>query len=316
MAESLKLTIACDDFETVLPLKRGEIAVEGVELEFQPEMSNPERHRRMVRDLAFDICELNICPYLVARSHDAALTALPVFLFRKFRHGNIFINPSSSIKLPPDLIGKRVGSPHLQSAGNVWVNGILKDEHGIDTRTFRWLVERGEDVEFERPADIKVDRIAAGETAVSMLMKGQVDAVITPTVPKPLIEGDPRIARLFPDYVEREKSYFRRTGIFPIMHVTAIRADVVRRHPWVVPRLVEAFERAKSSAYRRLADTRVVPQAWFGATWEEERCLLGSDPWSYGLTDSNRRNIETIVRYTHEQGMIARRPAVDELFVL
>jgi 4,5-dihydroxyphthalate decarboxylase len=316
MTAKLKLSIACDDFEIIRALKDGTVSFESLDLSFAEEMSNPVRHRRMVRDLAFDICELNIVPYIIARSQGCEITAIPVFLFRKFRHGNIFINPHSSIRSVQQLVGQRVGCPSLLSAGNVWINGIIGDEDGVLSRSFKWMVERDEDVPFPIPDDIQVDRADSDKSVVSMLMDQEIAAVISPTVPKALIAGDPRIGRLFPDYVDREKAYFRRTGIFPIMHVMALRLDIVRMHPQIVDDLVRGFESAKFAAYERLSETRIIPQAWFGATWEEERQLLSADPWQYGLTEANLNNLRTIIRYTYEQGMIPRLLDVQELFTV
>ena len=138
---------------------------------------------------------------------------------------------------------------------------------------------------------------------------------MTPQTPKPILDGDKRIARLFPDYVERERAYFQETGIFPIMHVTTIKQEIVDRYPWVPMMLCRAFEEAKQLAYQRMANVRVVPLPWFAAHWEEERKLFGPDPWAYGLGEANRRTIETAVRYTHEQGMTSRPMSIDEMFV-
>jgi 4,5-dihydroxyphthalate decarboxylase len=148
-----------------------------------------------------------------------------------------------------------------------------------------------------------------------MLLDGELPAIITPQTPQALLDGDARIVRLFADYVARERAYFQASGIFPIMHVTAIRDDVVARHPWVPAALCRAFQRAKELAYRRLANVRVVTLPWFGAHWEDERALFGPDPWRYGLDAVNRKTLETAIRYTHEQGMIGAPPSVDALFV-
>jgi 4,5-dihydroxyphthalate decarboxylase len=148
-----------------------------------------------------------------------------------------------------------------------------------------------------------------------MLLEGDIPAMISPLVPKPLLEGDKRIVRLFPDYVQRERDYFLQTGLFPIMHVTAIKQEIVDRHPWVPLVLMRAFEEAKQAAYRRMANVRVVPLPWFGSHWEEEWRLLGPDPWLHGLGAANRKNLDTIARYSHEQGLTSRAMTVDEMFV-
>ena len=306
MASRITLTIACDDFDHIRALIDGTVKPQGIDLVFITELTNPERHGRMVRDLAFDVCELNLPTYLIARERGVPITALPVFLFRKFRHGNVYINPQAGIATPKDLIGKRIGCPTMQPASSVWINGILQDQYAVPFRSQTWVVERNEDAAFTPPADLKIERAPRGKSVVSMLLNGELPAIMTPQTPKPLLDGDNRIARLFPDYVERERDYFQATGIFPIMHVTAIKQEVVDRYPWVPAMLSRAFEDAKQKAYQRMANVRVVPLPWFGAHWEDEWALFGPDPWAYGLGEANRKTLETAIRYAHEQGMIAR----------
>jgi 4,5-dihydroxyphthalate decarboxylase len=315
MASRITLTIACDDFDHIRALIDGTVKPQGIDLVFITELTNPERHGRMVRDLAFDVCELNMPTYLVARDAGVPITAFPVFLFRRFRHGHVFINPRAGISGPHDLIGRRIGCTTLQPASNVWINGILQDRHGVPFREQTWVVERDEDAPFTPPPWLKIERVRPGKSAVTMLLDGELSALMTPQTPKPILDGDQRIARLFPDYVERERIYFKETGIFPIMHVTAIKQEIVDHHPWVPMMLCRAFEEAKQLAYRRMANVRVVPLPWFAAHWEEERKLFGSDPWAYGLGEANRKTIETAVRYTHEQGLTSRAMTVDEMFV-
>jgi len=315
MRAPLDLKVACDPFEFVRALGEGHVATDGLRLHFQPEMSNPVRHRAMARDLAFDVCELNITTYLIARDQGLPLTAIPVFLFRKFRHGSIFINPRGKVRVPADLAGARIGCPTLQPASNLWIHGILEEDYGVSFRDVHWVVEREEDLAFSPPPGMRVERAPAGRTVVQMLMDGEIDAVSAPQVPRELLKGDPRIARLFPNYVDLEKSYFSRTGLFPIMHVTAIPSALVAREPWIVRSLMQAFESSKREAYQRFANTRIATLAWFGALWEEEFSLLGSDPWEFGLSQKNRQNLATAIRYAQRQGFITSDKTIEDLFV-
>ena len=315
MAGRITLTVACDDFDHIRALMDGSVKPEGIDPVFITELTNPERHGRMARELAFDVCELNLPTYLIARDSGVPITAIPIFLFRKFRHGNVYINPQSGITKPVDLIGKRIGSTTLQPASNVWINGILQDRHGVPHREQTWVVERDEDAPFAAPAWLKIERVPRGKSAVSMLLDGELPALMTPQTPKPIFDGDKRIARLFPDYVEHERTCFQETGIFPVMHVTAIKQEIVERYPWVPMVLSRAFEAAKQLAYQRMANVRVVPLPWFAAHWEDERKLFGPDPWAYGLGAANRKTIVTAVRYTHKQGMTSRPMTVGEMFI-
>jgi 4,5-dihydroxyphthalate decarboxylase len=314
MPGALKLKVACDPFESVRALMERRIQPEGVELEFAPEMSNPVRHRGMVRDLAFDLCELNISTYLIARDQGVPITALPLFLYRKFRHGSIFVNPASGVRSAKDLEGAVLGCPTVQAASNVWIHGVLSDAGELDHRKITWLAERDEDIAFQPRGALRIERTAPKQSVVDLLLAGEIAAVTTPQTPAAYLAGDPRIVRLFPDYVERERAYYTRTGLFPIMHVTAAPTALLEREPWIVEPIMRAFEASKAEAYAHAANVRVANLAWFGALWEEERALLGDDPWLYGLGENNIRNVMTAVRYTHEQGMTSRMMSLGELF--
>lgn len=148
-----------------------------------------------------------------------------------------------------------------------------------------------------------------------MLVEGELDAVIHPEVIRPVMDRDKRVRRLFENYKELEVEYFKRTGIFPIMHTTAIKQEIVERHPWVPLNLMEAFQRAKEIAYQRMENPRRVPLAWFRSALEEQEDILGRDPWVYGLGEANRKNLETLIQYSYEQGCIGRRIPIEELFV-
>jgi len=315
MASKLELTVACGGYEIVRALEDGTVRADGIDLVMLTGMGSRERHWRLARRLEFDVCEMNVGAYFMARDRGLPITAIPVFLHRRFRHGFIFVNTRAGIETPRDLIGKRVGSTNFQPAGNIWIRGILEEHYGVPHQAITWVVERSEDVEFEPPPGLRIEKAPEGQSLDALLAEGELPAMISPTVPRPFVDGDPRVARLFPDYKAIELEYFRQTGIFPIMHVTVVKQAIVDRYPWVATNLVQAFEQAKQAAYRRVANPRMVPLAWMRTAWEEERALLGPDPWEYGLSETNRRNLATILRYTRQQGLISREPALDELFV-
>lgn len=198
---------------------------------------------------------------------------------------------------------------------NIWIRGILEEYFGVPHKALTWITEREEDIEFTLPEGLRIDMIPSKKSLDDMLVEGELDAIISPTFPLSFLHGDNRVGRLFPNYKEVEIDYYRQTGIFPIMHVTVIRQDIIDKHPWVAMSLMQAFDEAKRLAYERVRNPRVVPLAWFSRAWEEQNEILGSDPWIYGLGEANRKNLETAIRYTYQQGLIGRQMSLSELFV-
>ena len=314
MAKKLELTLACGPYESVRALIEGTVAPDGVEFTVLTNMDSSTRHWRMLRNREFDVCELSMSSYLVAKDQGYPLTAVPVFLHRRFRHGFIFVNSAAGISEPKDLIGKRIGVKTFQTTAILWIRGILESEYGVAHTEVTWVTELEEDVEFNPAAGLALERAPAGRTVEDMLVDGEVDAVLHPDLIEPILNSDSRVGRLFENYHEVELDYFRRTGIFPIMHVTAIRQELIDENPWLPINLNRAFEASKEAAYKRLANPRVVPLAWFRSYLDEERELFGGDPWEYGLGERNRHNLETAIGYSHECGLISRKLSVDELF--
>jgi 4,5-dihydroxyphthalate decarboxylase len=310
----LTLTVAAGDYDIVRPLKEGLVEAAGLNLIFLTDMGPRERHWRLARKSEFDVCEENVGAYFIARDQGHALSALPVFMHRRFRHGFVFINTNAGIKSPKDLIGREVGGTNFMPAGNIWMRGILEQHYGVPHRELTWVVDRSEDIAFEPPPGLKIKMKTSPKSLSDMLADGDIPAMISPTIPRPFTLGDKRIARLFPDYKQIELDYFRSTGIFPIMHVTTIRQEIVDKYPWVTTNLVKAFEASKQLAYRRVQNPRMVPLAWVRTAVEEQEEVLGRDPWQYGLTPANRKNLETIQRYVHQQGMISKVRPLEELF--
>jgi 4,5-dihydroxyphthalate decarboxylase len=241
--------------------------------------------------------------------------AIPVFLHRRFRHGFAFVNTAKGIAKPTDLIGRKIGVKSFLVTAVHWLRGILEHEYGVPHKSIEWFAELDEDVDFATPGDLNLTRLPHDKSVETMLADGELDAVLHSDLIKPYLAGDPRVARLFPDYKREEIAYFRRTGIFPIMHVMGIKAEILERHPWVAINMQNAFEQSKAIAMRRMENPRIVPLAWYREAWEEQEEILGPDPWAYGLSAQNRKTLETLVGYSVEQGLIRRALPLDELFV-
>jgi 4,5-dihydroxyphthalate decarboxylase len=314
MSNKLQLTLATGDYESIRALKEGTVKPDGIELTVLTDMTSDVRHWRMIRNHEFDVAELSMSNYLSARDQGLPFVAIPVFLHRRFRHGFVFLNAAAGIKKPTDLIGRKVGLRNFSATANLWVRGILEHEYDVPHRKIQWFKQDEEEVEFTPPADLSLTRVAPEKRVEKMLVAGELDALIHPEIIQPILDKDPRVTRLFRNYKDIEAEYFNRTGIFPIMHGTAIRQEIVDKHPWVPVNLLQAFERSKQAAYERMENPRIVPLAWFRHALEEQEEVLGPDPWIYGLGPQNRNNLETLIQYSFEQGLIRAKPAVDELF--
>jgi 4,5-dihydroxyphthalate decarboxylase len=315
MTKNISLSLACGDNEIVRPLMSGKVLVDGVDLTMLTDMDSAARHWRFLRNNEFDIAELSSSSYLAARDNDWPFRAIPVFLHRRFRHGFMFINTGNGIKKPADLKGRKIGVKTMMTSAILWMRGILAHEYGVPLNSIEWVAELNNDIDVQLPLDIKLTLLPPDKSIETMLAEGELDAVFHSDFIKPFVAKDKRVARLFPDHKAEEMAYYQRTGIFPIMHVVAIRKALIDAHPWLAVNLFRAFNESKTIAMERMVNPRIVPLAWYRAAWEEQEAVLGPDPWEYGLSDKNRKNLETLVGYSHEQGLIKKRPTLEQLFL-
>jgi 4,5-dihydroxyphthalate decarboxylase len=276
----------------------------------------------MMRYREFDCSEMSLSSYAASlQRENPPFIAIPVFPSRYFRHSCIFVSAKSGIRKPEELKGRRVGVPEYQMTAPVWIRGILSDDYGVkvtDVEHFSGGEEepgRDEKLALDLPKDIRLRPIGARQTLSRMLADGELDALVTARAPSTFQKEPDKVKRLFPNYVEVEKEYYRRTRIFPTMHTVVIRRDVYAKNPWVAQSLYKAFTEAKSRAYELYDQTAALPAMlpWFIAHAEETRKEMGDDWWPYGL-EPNRKVLETFLRYHHEQGLSRRRLAPEELF--
>jgi 4,5-dihydroxyphthalate decarboxylase len=310
----LPLTLACGNYESVRALLDGTVKPDGIDLTILTDMDSTTRHWRFLREGQFDVAETSCSSYIVARDKGMPITAIPVFLHRRFRHGFVFINTGKGIKKPTDLIGKKIGIKSFLVTAIHWMRGILEHEYGVSHKAVEWVAELDEDVDFTPPADLKITRLPHDKSVEDMLATGEVDALIHSDIIKPMEAGDPRVARLWPDNKAEEIRFYKKTKIFPIMHVMGIRQEIVDRHPWVPINLFHAFEKSKALAMKRMENPRIVPMVWYREAWEEQEELVGHDPWEYGGSERNLNNMNTIAGYCHEQGLSKKKFGFDDLF--
>src|ERR1051325_2166238 len=271
----LRLTLACWDYDRTRALADRSVQPDGIDLVY---LTQPveETFFRMLRHREFDCSEMSLSSYTASlNAENPPFIAIPVFPSRFFRHSCIFVSAKSGIREPEDLKGKRVGVPEYQMTAPVWIRGILSDDHA----------------------------------------EGELDALVTARAPSTFHSQPDKVKRLFPDYVEQEKAYYRRTRIFPIMHTVVIRRDVYRANPWVAQSLYKAFTAAKAKAFEMYHQTAALPAMlpWLVAHVDETRREMGEDWWPYGLAP-NRHVLDAFLRYHHEQGLSRRRFAPEELF--
>lgn len=308
-------------YDRVAPLLDGRVGVEGCDL--SPIILSPEEtFHRAFRFQEFEIAELSLSSHAVTVARgNAPYVAIPVFLSRVFRHSGIYIRTDRGIARPEDLKGKLVGVPEYQQTANVWARGILADDHGVQPADIKWrnggIDEPGrtERTELRLPKNIDLQPIPARRTLSDMLEGGELDAVFSPREPQCFTKGKPHVARLFPEYRAVEEAYYRRTKIFPIMHIIGIRADIAKLHPWLPASLYKAFLRAKDVAMYELGliGRLTVMLPWSVAELHRTREIMGDDYWSYGL-DKNLDQLKTFLRYSFEQGLSDRPVEVEELF--
>jgi 4,5-dihydroxyphthalate decarboxylase len=316
VASKLPLTLTCGDYEITRPLVDGRVAPDGIALTVLTDPASRDRHWRLARNAECDLGEFNACAYFMARERGHPFIALPIYPHRRFRHGFVFVNTTKGIAKAADLRGRRIGCyGGFQPAACVWLRGLLEDFFSLPHREATWVVPRVDEIPFAPPPGLRIETAPGSKSLDDMLAEGEIDAMLAPSFPAPFLIGDKRVARLFPDFKTLEIDYYRRSGIFPIMHLVMIRQSIVEQHPWVAANLAYAFNQAKEMAYQRLRNPRVLPQAWSTSAAEEQAAILGRDPWAYGLSPANRKNLETAMRYTHAQGLIGRVPPVDDIFV-
>jgi 4,5-dihydroxyphthalate decarboxylase len=317
---ALALTMAMSGYDHVRDLSTGAVRVEGVDLTTLA-LPVEEIFYRFLRHREWHVSELSLAKYVALRAAgDESICAIPVFPSRVCRHSSIFVRPDGP-RDPRQLSGARIGLPEWAQTAAVYTRSLLVYEWGIPLRDVQWVQAgvnepgRQEKVELHLPDGVVVSRVP-DRSLDEMLLAGDLDAVFSAHPPASFERGEEGIVRLFADYEPAEREYVARTGIFPIMHVVVIRADVLRSDPWVAQNLFTGFVRAKQASLDRLSDMTAsrVPLPWAPRRLEETRQLTGSDPWPYGV-DANRVTLDAFARYAHEQGVAARRLEPEELFV-
>lgn len=316
----LQISIAMGDYDRTRALYDGRVQIDGVDPIYMLQ-SPEEMFFRAMRSQDHDVTELSFSSYLVKHARgECPYIAIPVFLSRAFRHTSLYAR-KDRIARPEDLKGKRIGLPEYQLTANVWARALLADDHGVHPRDVTWVrggidtPGRPEKVKLQLPPDVRIEDAPEGSTITELLDSGGIDAFMAPRAPGPRALANPNVGWLFDDPTAAATDYYRRTGIFPIMHVVGVRTALAERHPWLPGALFKAFSQSKAAALEALSDTSAtkVTLPFVEEQLARARALLGPDFWSYGVAPA-RRTLEAFVRHHHLQGLSPRQVPVDELF--
>lgn len=316
----LRLSVAMGDYDRTRALLDGRVQIDGVDPAYMT-LYPEEMFFRAMRNQEFDICELSFSSYTVKTAKgDCPYIAVPVFLSRAFRHTSIYVR-KDRIKKPEDLKGKRIGLPEYQLSANVWARGFLQDDYGVRPEDVTWVrggIEtpgRPEKIALQLPPGVKLESAPADTTISDMLDQGEIDAFMAPRPPSAHVLSNPNVGWLFDDPTAVAKDFYRRTQVFPIMHVVGVRKSLAEAQPWLPGAVFKAFSQSKAAALEALSDTSAtkVTLPFVEEQLKAARDTMGEDYWSYGVAP-NRPTIETFLRHHFSQGLSSRQLSVDEIF--
>ena len=325
--KGLPITIAGYNFDRTRALIDGRVKVDGCDIEFKESGIGDLNTHVFSGPQELDVTEIGLHPYMLAFANDdfRDYALLPIFPLRLFRHKSVFIRNDRGIDRPEDLRGKKIATAGYSSTSLTWIRGILQDEYGLKPSDLQWIVSQKDSSAKDAgnaskqenifPDGVPIPMGPEGKDESDLLANGDVDATFHAAEPRAYIEGHPKVARLFPDYRSTERAYFAKTGIFPIMHAVAIKKRLAEEHPWIIEPVFKAYSQSKQLAYKYMANAAWAYGSlpWFGQELEETRALMGENYYSYGI-GPNRKALETLFRYSFEQGLCNRHLNIEEVF--
>jgi 4,5-dihydroxyphthalate decarboxylase len=317
---NLRLSMALSHYDRHIPFFDGSVTAEGVDLQVlevgqsHPLKHGQDRHERMLQKAEFDICELSLSSYLIAKSRGMPFSAIPVFPRRLFSLSQMWVNVNARIQSPQDLIGKKVGLSTFQTTLSVLAKGDLQTEYNVPWRQIDWYISKEETVPLKPIEGVKMELLKPGQKMGAMLERGEIDALMVPHPPQEALQGNDRIHKLFADPKAEETKYFRKNGYYPIMHVVAFKDEVLAKNPWVASSITKAFDKAKAACMEYYDDPNWSRFVWGRHLFEEERKAFGADPWPHGIV-KNRANLERFVGYSLDQGLMEKNLSVEEMFI-
>jgi 4,5-dihydroxyphthalate decarboxylase len=317
---TVQLSIATTDYDHFRDFRLGTVRAEGIEPVWSM-LGHHEVFARFTANREWDVAELSIAKFAaqVTRA-EPDIIGLPVVCSRLFRFGAFYVNRRSGIGTAEDLRGKRVGSPEWAHSAAVYMRGWLHNEVGVKLSEVEWYQAganspgRDEKVELSIPDDVRLTRVA-DRSLSDLLAAGDIDCAVIARPPDCFLAGHPDVVRLYPDFERRELEQYRATGVWPIMHLIALRRQLLHQHPWVARNLYNAFLESKQRSVQRLLDPAVsrYPLPWLPGYARRMADEFGGDPFPYGV-EPNRPTVEQLLRYAHQQGIARRLATVDEVF--
>ena len=314
------------DYDRVRAIMDGRVGIEGAEVSFDTNDIYGVSKHAFGPDKKYEVTEIGLIPFLRKYINEGFrdYTLVPVFISRTFRHRNVFVHVDSGIEKPEDLRGRIVGTPGYGFSANTWIRGFLLDEYGVKADDMQWIetTESSDGGKLGQklnrhflPDDFPLKKGPPGVDESELLLSGGCDALITAITPRAFLEGNPKVKRLFPDVRAAEQAYYKNTGVFPIMHAVAIRTDAIAANANLPKAVFEMYSKAKYMAYANLETTTSlkVSLPWVAQEFEDTRRLMGNNYWRYGI-EANRKELELVMRYAHEQGLVKRRGNFEELF--
>ena len=316
----LVLTLAISEYDHVRDLVEGRVPVEGVEL-IHLRLSIEEIFFRFTKFREWEISEMSMAKFTsLISQNDKSIIGIPVFPSRVFRHSSIYVRRDGPVQEPKDLAGKRVGLPEWAQTAAIYSRGFLTHQFGLSLGDIRWVqagvneAGRDEKVKLRLPKGVKIER-RPDSTLNAMLLSGELDAILSAHAPQSYKDGHPNVQRLFEDYRPVEETYWRESGVFPIMHAIVLRTPVLDRFPWVAANLLKAFEESKRRSLARLGEMTAsrYPLPWLQDFTAKTETMFGPDPFPYGL-EPNRKTLETFLEYAYQQGVCHRLLTPEDLF--
>jgi len=309
MKPDLELKFSVADYHRTRPLLNGKVKIEGIKPDFHAAAPGEACLRPVYEE--FDIAEMSLSWYAMTRARNEPVYALPIFPLRMFVQPYIHCSINSGIKEPRDLIGKRVGMDRYRLTVGLWARGILQESYGIEPHQIDWFTGEAEGAGFETPAGIKIT--VANEDPEQLLLRGEVDALISPNVPKSFRAGDPRIRLLFDPCRPAVEQYFAETKMFPITHTVVVREELLQREPWIVDSLVNAFDAADALCRKEYDYPKRLSFPTSVLLLDEEERKFGKNPWQNGLA-ANAHTLEKFMQYAAAQGYTPRVLSIEECF--